>query len=139
MVHSRQAKVRVSWAFAWYVLVNVDWNLRLNGILDYSALYSYFMYSSADTSRHYYPVDVIKQVIESMSYAKLVRHIKSYLLCSYYFVEDNYLEQAIIWSACSKFWFFSNQPTKNLKFSLHSLECPSLAHHRWRVLSSGSA
>lgn len=26
----------------------------------------------ADTSRHYYPVDVIKQIIESMSYAKLV-------------------------------------------------------------------
>ena len=29
--------------------------------------------SFADTSRHYLPIDVIKQVIESMSYAKLVR------------------------------------------------------------------
>lgn len=134
MVHSRQAKVWVSWAFAWYVLVNVDWNSCLNGILDYSALYSYFMYSSADTSRHYYPIDVIKQVIESMSYAKLVRHIKSYLLCSYYFVEDNYLECLL-----KTFDSLLNNLQKNLKFSLHSLECPSLAHHRWRVLSSGSA
>lgn len=29
-----------------------------------------FYILSSDTSRHYLPVDVIKQVIESMSYAK---------------------------------------------------------------------
>lgn len=35
---------------------------------------AFFMLTSADTSRHYLPVDVIKQIIESMSYAKLVSY-----------------------------------------------------------------
>lgn len=32
----------------------------------------------ADTSRHFLPVDVIKQIIESMSYTKLVRVVTWY-------------------------------------------------------------
>ena len=36
--------------------------------------------SFADTSRHYLPIDVIKHVIESMSYAKLVRYVALLLL-----------------------------------------------------------
>ena len=45
-----------------------------------------FFYLSifADTSRHYLPIDVIKQIIESMSYAKLVRYI-SYKFLSFFF------------------------------------------------------
>ena len=35
-------------------------------------------YCFADTSRHYFPIYVIKQIIESMSYAKLVRFVTWY-------------------------------------------------------------
>jgi len=35
--------------------------------------YGFLIIYFADTSRHYLPISVIKQVIESMSYAKLVR------------------------------------------------------------------
>lgn len=49
----------------------VDWECKLAtcvGMFDDVTC----VYNLADTSRHYYPVDVIKQIIESMSYAKLV-------------------------------------------------------------------
>lgn len=38
--------------------------ILLNTLLDW--------HISADTSRHFLPVDAIKQIIESMSYTKLV-------------------------------------------------------------------
>lgn len=38
-------------------------------------VFFFFQILNSDTSRHYYPIDVIKQIIESMSYAKLVRYI----------------------------------------------------------------
>jgi len=50
-------------------------------------------YTLADTSRHYLPINVIKQIIESMSYAKLVSnvvvrelflHYHSFLLLLFY-------------------------------------------------------
>jgi hypothetical protein len=38
-------------------------------------LSSLLKYTLADTSRHYLPIGVIKQIIESMSYAKLVSNV----------------------------------------------------------------
>lgn len=38
-------------------------------------LSSLLKYTLADTSRHYLPIAVIKQIIESMSYAKLVSNV----------------------------------------------------------------
>ena len=35
-------------------------------------------YYFADTLRHYLPIDIIKQIIEYMSYAKLVRFVTWY-------------------------------------------------------------
>lgn len=45
----------------------------------------HIVHYSADTSRHYLPVDIIKQVIESMSYAKLVRHVTCQFLSCLHF------------------------------------------------------
>lgn len=36
--------------------------------------------SITDTSRHYYPIDVIKHILDSMSFAKLVRYDNSQFL-----------------------------------------------------------
>lgn len=46
-------------------------------------LSAHIFHTFADTSRHYLPVDVIKQVIESMSYAKLVRYVTQKGFCTW--------------------------------------------------------
>lgn len=76
----------------------------------------------ADTSRHYLPIDVIKQIIESMSFAKLVR--KFMLVCSW-------LHH--VWKK-KLFGFLILVPTW-----LCEVERPALAHCRWTILSSWNA
>lgn len=67
----------------------------------------FFSSFSADTSRHFLPIDVIKQVIESMSYAKLVRNVVSlsliFLFHSAYTIKmhSTYIFSSIL--SCPKF------------------------------------
>lgn len=56
-----------------------EWSLQLSDILSFSSMQDFLKLNFiitcfADTSRHYLPIEIIKQVIESMSYAKLVRY-----------------------------------------------------------------
>lgn len=81
----------------------------------------------ADTSRHYLPVDIIKQVIDSMSYAKLVclYHIN---ICLFIIEIHEFLAM--------NFEFYSNLNWIILILEFHSVECSSLAHHRRGVFPS---
>ena len=72
----------------------------------------------ADTSRHYLPVDVIKQVIDSMSFAKLVI-LLSFGLCSV----------LVMLPELSMYW----------KLELCPVERSSLAYHRWTILPLGGS
>lgn len=87
--------------------------------------FSVFYILFSDTSRHYLPVNVIKQVIESMSYAKLVRSVFNYssLLRIY-----------------SEYSYFLLGTSLNTVFLISLLvECFALAYHWWTVISSGSS
>lgn len=97
--------------------------------LSYSLIENWYcmcLFLFLDTSRHYLPVNVIKQVIDAMSYAKLVRSVlfKNFSLPFRLFL----------------FFFLAFGPFFDNLFYIcwhwkwHSVECSSLAHCRWTII-----